>query len=206
MNFFVQNGHVCNVSVGKLLGNRDVIGARGKCNFHSGGTEMLRQTLITLTAVAALGIGSTAMAAHGGGVGGHGGGGGGGHWGGGGGGFGGGGAFAGARSFGGGGYAGGGWRGGSAGPMMMRGSMGPVTRGPITTAAVRGPVQGWNGPRNNLAMGMRDHRFHDHFHNRFRNRNFFAFGFGGPFYDYAYDSCWIYYGWQWVNVCGGYGY
>jgi hypothetical protein len=35
----------------------------GKRNFHSGGTEMLRKTLITLTAVAALGIGSTAMAA-----------------------------------------------------------------------------------------------------------------------------------------------
>jgi hypothetical protein len=54
----------------------------GKRNFHSGGTEMLRKTLITLTAVAALGIGSTAMAAHGGsggggGGGGHGGGGGG---------------------------------------------------------------------------------------------------------------------------------
>jgi hypothetical protein len=180
----------------------------GKRNSHSGGTEMLRQTLITLTAVAALGIGSTAVAAHSGGGGGGGHGGGGGGWGGGGhgGGFGGGGGFAGARSFGGGGsFAGGGWRGGNAGPMMMRGgSVGPVTRGTMTAAPVRGPVQGWNGPRNNFAM--RDHHFHDHFHNRFRNRNFFAFGFGGPFYDYAYDSCWIYYGWQWVNVCGGYGY
>jgi hypothetical protein len=86
-----------------------------------------------------------------------------------------------------------------------------VTRGgPMTTAPVRGPVQGWNGTRNNLAWGMRDHHFHDHFHNRFRNRNFFAFGFGGPIYDYAYDSCWTqvptYYGWQWVNVCSDYGY
>jgi hypothetical protein len=187
----------------------------GKRNFHSGGTEMLRKTLITLTAVAALGVGSTAMAAHGGGGGGgggHGGGGGGGFGGGGhGGGFGGGGGFAGARGFGGGGgFAGGGWHGGNAGPMMMRGgSVGPVTRGgPMTTAPVRGPVQGWNGPRNNLAWGMRGH--HDHFHNRFRNRNFFAFGFGGPYYDYAYDSCWTqvqtYYGWQWVNVCSDYGY
>jgi hypothetical protein len=93
--------------------------------------------------------------------------------------------------------------------MMMRGgSVGPVTRGgPMTTAPVRGPVQGWNGPRNNFA-GMRDH--HGHFHNRFHNRNFFAFGFGGPYYDYAYDSCWTqvqtYYGWQWVNVCSDYGY
>ena len=38
-----------------------------------------------------------------------------------------------------------------------------------------------------------------------------AFGFGGgPYYDYAYNSCWTqvrtYYGWQWVNVCGDYGY
>jgi hypothetical protein len=102
---------------------------------------------------------------------------------------------------GGGGYAGGGWHGGSTGPMMMRGSVGPVTRGSLmTTAPVRGPVQGWNGPRNNLAWGMRGH--HDHFHNRFRHRNFFAFGFGG----YGYDSCWAYNGWQWVYVCGGYGY
>jgi hypothetical protein len=170
---------------------------------------MIRKTLIALTAVAALGIGSTAMAAHGGGGGGggggHGGGGGGGGFGGGGGhggGFGGGGGFAGARGFsGGGGFAGGGWHGGNAGPMMMRGSVGPVTRGgPMTTAPVRGPVQGWNGTRNNLAWGMRGH--HDHFHHRFHNRNFFAFGFGG----YGYDSCWAYNGWQWVYVCGDYGY
>jgi hypothetical protein len=91
--------------------------------------------------------------------------------------------------------------------MVMHGGSGPITRGgPMITAPVRGPVQGWNGPRNNFA-GMRDH--HGHFHNR-HNRNFFAFGFGGPYYDYAYDSCWTqvqtYYGWQWVNVCSDYGY
>jgi hypothetical protein len=82
----------------------------------------------------------------------------------------------------------------------------PMMRG-MTTAPVRGPVQGWNGTRNNLAWGMRGH--HDHFHNRFRNRNFFAFGFGGPFYDYydyGYNSCWSWNGWQWVNVCSAYGY
>jgi hypothetical protein len=80
--------------------------------------------------------------------------------------------------------------------MMMRGgNVGPVTRGPVTTAPVRGPVQSWNG-----AWGMHNH--HDHFHHRFHNRNFFAFGFGGPIY--AYDSCWVqtYYGWQYV--CGDY--
>ena len=96
--------------------------------------------------------------------------------------------------------------------MMMRGgSVGPMTRGgPMTTAPVRGPVQGWNGPKNNLAWGMHDHHdhFHDHFHHRFHNRKFFAFGFGGPIYNYAYDSCWSWvptrYGWQWVYVCGDY--
>jgi hypothetical protein len=69
-------GHVCNASVSKLRGHCGVIRARGKCNFYSGGTEMIRQTLITLTAVAALGVGSAAVAVHGGGGGGHGGGGG----------------------------------------------------------------------------------------------------------------------------------
>jgi hypothetical protein len=52
-----------------------------------------------------------------------------------------------------------------------------------------------------------NNRFH-HFHNRFRNRNFFAFGFGGPIYDYAYGSCWAQvptrFGWQWIYVCGDY--
>jgi hypothetical protein len=48
-----------------------------------------------------------------------------------------------------------------------------------------------------------------HFHNHFHNRNFVAFDFGGPIYDYtSYDSCWAqmptYYGWQWVYVCGDY--
>ena len=47
---------------------------------------------------------------------------------------------------------------------------------------------------------------HDRFHHKFHHNRFFAFGFGGPIYDYAYDSCWTqvrtYYGWQWVNVCG----
>jgi hypothetical protein len=84
----------------------------------------------------------------------------------------------------------------------------------MTTGRVQGwnggrsNLQGWNGGRSNLAWGAHNH-FHDRFHNRFRNNRFFAFGFGGPFYDYAaYDSCWAqvptYYGWQWVNVCGDY--
>ena len=150
---------------------------------------MLRTTLITLTAIAALGVGSAAMAMHGGGGGGgHGGGGGGG-------GFGGGGAAA--------------MHGAGAGPMMMHGgSMGRA--GPMTAAPIAGGrVQGWGG---RTAWGFHD-RFHDHFHDHFHFRHhnrFFAFGFGGPIYDYAYGSCWTrvpsYYGWRWVYICGDYTY
>jgi hypothetical protein len=146
---------------------------------------MLSKTLITLTAITALGAGSVALAAHGGGGGGWGGGGGMMH---------------------GGGRApmmGGG--GGMGGPMMHGGPMtaAPMTRGPMTTGPITGRgVQGWNG---RTAWGG---RFHDHFHHRFHHRNFFAFGFGGPIYDYAYDSCWSWvptrYGWQRVYVCGDY--
>ena len=153
---------------------------------------MLRKTLVALVSVAALGLGSAAMAAHGGGGGGgHGGGGGGGP------GFGGG-------SFGGVGRAGvAAMPGGSAGPMMMHGgNMGQIRGGP-TAAPIAGRVQGWNGPRNNFA-GMHNH----HDHHRFHNRNFLALGFGGPIYDYAYGSCWAQvptrYGWHWVYVCGDY--
>jgi len=84
-----------------------------------------------------------------------------------------------------------------AGPMTGA----PMTRGPMTTGPItRGNVQGWNGQWGN-------NRFH-HFHNRFHNRNFFAFGFGGPIYNYAYGSCWSWVptpsGWQYVYVCGDY--
>lgn len=163
---------------------------------------MLRKAFITLTAVAGLGIASTAMAAMGGG---HGGGGmasGGGMMGGSGLGRGG--------SFGAAGIAA--MPGGGARSMMMHGgNIGPMTRGgPITTAPMAGGrVQNWSG---RTAWGFHDRfhdRFHDHFHHRFHHRNFFAFGFGGPVYDYAY-SCWnqvpTRYGWRWVYVCGDYGY
>jgi len=37
--------------------------------------------------------------------------------------------------------------------------------------------------------------------------SFFAFGFGGLIYDYAYGSCWAQvptrYGWQWAYICRG---
>ena len=148
---------------------------------------MLRKTLGTVTAISAICVGSAAMAAHMGG--------GGGGWG------------------GGGGMMHGGRApmmngGGSMGPTMRAGPMtgapmtgAPMTRSPTTTGPVMGGrVQGWNG---RTAWGG---RFHDHFHNR--HSRFFAFGLGGPIYDYAYDSCWTqvrtYYGFQWVNVCGDY--
>jgi hypothetical protein len=89
-----------------------------------------------------------------------------------------------------------------------------MTTAPMTAGRVQGPitagrVQGLNTGRSSLAWGPHDH-FHNRFHNHFRHNRLFAFGFGGPFYDYAYDSCWAqvptYYGWQWVYVCGDYGY
>jgi hypothetical protein len=140
---------------------------------------MLRKTLMTLIAFAALGIGSTATAMHGsgGGGGGHGWGGGGGH----------------------------GWGGGGAGFTAMHGPM--MHAGPMVTAPMTGShIQGWSSfGRSKTAWG-----FHDRFHHRFHHRNFFAFGFGGPVYDYAYTSCWTQvptrYGWRWVYVCGDYGY
>ena len=168
---------------------------------------MLRKTLITLMAVTALGVGSTAMAMHGGGGGGgHGGGGGGG----------GGGGYAGGGH--GGGYVGGGHgggyvgsggagvaaaRAGAMGPMMMHGTggTGPMMHGSKMVTAPMTGSQGWS--RN--AWGKHDHHFHHRFHKRF-----FAFGFGGPIYDYAYSSCWTQvptrYGWRWVYVCGDYPY
>jgi len=82
--------------------------------------------------------------------------------------------------------------------MMHGGNMGQIRGGPMTA----GRVQGWNGPRN-FAWGMHNH----HDHHRFHNRNFFAFGFGGPIYDYA-GSCWSWVptrsGWQYSYVCGDY--
>ena len=144
---------------------------------------MLHKTLFTLATLAALGIGSTAIARQGGmgstmqgsnmGV----------------------------------------MQGGGTGRMgpMTQGSMtqGSMTQGSMTQGsrigtapAANGPIQGWGGrtfSRNNFAL-----RFHDHFHHRFHHRHLFAFGAIGP----LYDSCWrlvrTYYGWQRVYVCGDY--
>jgi hypothetical protein len=82
--------------------------------------------------------------------------------------------------------------------MMMRAA--PMVTAPMVGRRMVGPMTG----ERVQAWGWHDH----HFHNRFRNRNFVAFGFGGPIYDYAYDSCWSWvptrHGLQWVNVCGDY--
>lgn len=143
---------------------------------------MLRKMLIALMAVVALGVGSTAMARGGGGS--HGG------------------SFAGGH---GGSFGASGGHGSSFGGGAMRGA--GVVRAPM----VSGRVQGFSGRtfnRNSFAIngGFRDHRHHHRFH----NRNFFAFGFAGPYFDdYGYD-CWrlvhTYYGWRRVYVCGDYSY
>jgi hypothetical protein len=149
---------------------------------------MLRKTLITLTAAALLGAGSTAMAArgggHGGGFGGHGGG------------FGGhGGGFAAVH--------GGGHMGHMGGPMMG------------------GRVGGWGGrvgtfggrpfARSAFVHNRFNHfnRFHhfsrfNHFNrfNRFGRNAFIGVGFAGPWFDYGYDSCWVWTPWGWRYTCG----
>jgi len=143
---------------------------------------MLRKTLITLTAVAVMGLGSAAMAHSGGGGGGGGGGRGGGGW-------------------GGGGRGGGGW-----GHAMVHG--GPMLASPMVRVQGWGNFDrnhfAWSSHNH-----FQDH-FHERFRHRFHNR-FFAFGFPGPYlYDYAYNSCWTrvptYYGWKWVYACGDYTY
>jgi hypothetical protein len=146
---------------------------------------MLRKTLIALSAAAALGVTSGAMAA---GHGGHGSSG----------------AMQGhsggmqgrsAQSF-----------GGTIGQSQVR-PMSPSqmqTTGPRTSSTL--------GPRTSSTLGPRTSsnnwgRHHHHRHDRF----FFGAGFAGPYYDdYGYDSCWrivpTYGGWQRVWVCGDYPY
>jgi hypothetical protein len=153
---------------------------------------MLRKTLIALSAAAALGVSSGAMAASHGGHGASSG-------------------SSGAMQ----GHSGGGMQGpgtfskgsaqsfgGTMGPSQVR-PMGPSQVRPMGSSQVRptGPSgQAWNG-------GQWGHHRHHHRHDRF----FFGVGFAGPYYDYGYDSCWrivptYYGGWQRVWVCGDYPY
>jgi hypothetical protein len=127
---------------------------------------MLRKTLIALTAVVALGMGSTAMARGGGG---HGGG------------------F-------GGGYGGGGWGGGH-GMAAMHGGWGGG-RGMASMHGLGGrsmamvPMRGDWGRRSFARNAFVHNRFH-----RFHRRNAFFFGaaFAGP---YDSCLVWTYWGWR----------
>jgi hypothetical protein len=127
---------------------------------------MLRKTLIALTAVAALGMGSTAMARGGGG---HGGGFGGGH-------------------------GGGGWGGGH-GMAAMHGAWGGG-RGMASMHGLGGrsmamvPMRGDRGRRSFARNAFVHNRFH-----RFHRRNAFFFGadFVGP---YDSCLVWTYWGWR----------
>jgi hypothetical protein len=146
---------------------------------------MLRKILIATTAIAAMCVGSAALAMHGGSGGGH----------------------VGSLGGGGGGWHGGGGmaavHGGGVGPMMMHGGAG-IGRA-VTAPMVNGRDRGWNGnnvSRNSFAWARSHNHFHDHFH----HHRSFAYGFGGPYYDSGYDSCWTYDGPQWVYVCGDYPY
>ncbi len=147
---------------------------------------MLRKTLIALSAAAALGVSSGAMAAsHGG----HG-------------------ASSGSSmsvapsSPGGSGSGPGPGTFSKGSAQSFGGTTGPSQLQPKGPSQVRptGPSgQAWNG-------GQWGHHRHHHRHDRF----FFGVGFAGPYYDYGYDSCWrivpTYGGWQRVWVCGDYPY
>ena len=130
---------------------------------------MLRKTLIALIAVAALGVGSAAMARGGGG-------GGGGH----GGGF-------------GGGHAGGGW--GGHGMAAMHG--GWSGRGMAPMRGGWGGRAGAFSGRHFVGRPFARHAFfHNRLHRR--NAFFFGAGFAGPWYGYDSCWVWTYSGWQYV--------
>lgn len=139
---------------------------------------MLRKTLITMTAIAALGVGSPAMAAHGGG------------------------GFGGGRA----GGFGGSHLGGFAGPGIAAAHGGGSAFAHAAAPMVSGRVHGWTGNtvgRSDFAGG----RGRDHFHRRF-GHGFGGpyYDFGGSYDDSAYGSCWTYDGVQWVYACGDYQY
>jgi hypothetical protein len=104
----------------------------------------------------------------------------------------------------GGGFSGGAFHGSGFGSGAMRG--GGMVRAPMANGRVHGAVSGRTFNRNNFAFN----RGFRHF--RFRNRNFVAFGFAGPYFaDYGYyDDCWrpvrTYYGWRSAYVCGDQSY
>jgi hypothetical protein len=145
---------------------------------------MVRKALIALIAVAALGVSSSAMAA----------------------------------------------RGGVHGPGAMGVHSMPAGRGvaPVSSAWGGHRVGTWGGHRVGTWGGHRvgtwgghrvgtwgGHRvgtwggrpfarsafFHHRFHHRFGGA-FFGVGFAGPWFDYGYDSCWVWTPWGLRYVCG----
>lgn len=151
---------------------------------------MLRKTLIALSAAAALGVTSGAMAA---GHGGHGSSG----------------AVQGhsggmqgrsAQSF-----------GGTMGQSQVR-PMGPSQVRPMGQSQVRPMGQSQVRPTGPNAQAWNSSQWGHHRHHHRHDRFFFGAGFAGPYYDdYGYDSCWrivpdYYGGWQRVWVCGDYPY
>ncbi len=145
---------------------------------------MLRKTLIALSAAAALGVSSSAMAGHGHGASGVS-------------------MPSGARGPSGPGPV------GTTGPGHVQ-TMGPgrvQTMGPNRVQTMGPNRLQAMGPSGNWQTGTWS-RHHHHHH---RNAFFFGVGFAGPYYDYGYyDSCWrlvpTYGGWQRVWVCGDYPY
>jgi hypothetical protein len=94
---------------------------------------------------------------------------------------------------------GGGWHGMAGSPHFA--AIGP---GPRFSGVAGGPR--FVGTPHFSHFAFRDS---DGFHRHFFHHRRFAF-FGGPYYDYGYDSCyrrvWTAYGPQWVNACyGDYG-
>ncbi len=143
---------------------------------------MLRKTLIALSAAAALGVSSGAMAAsHGG----HG-------------------ASSGssmsvAPSSSG------------SGPGPGRSGIGPSAPGPVTPMSPSQLQPKGPGSVTSQVRPMGPSNWHGRHHHR-HDRFFFGAGFAGPYYDdYGYDSCWrivptYYGGWRRVWVCGDYPY
>jgi hypothetical protein len=101
----------------------------------------------------------------------------------------------------------------NAAPNVSSGPSGPSNSGANNPGTARNFAP-QNGPNFNPPSAVYGNRYawheHDHDFDRHRHRRFFGFGgiyaFGGPWYDYDYDSCyqwrrvWTPYGWRWRDV------
>jgi hypothetical protein len=82
-----------------------------------------------------------------------------------------------------------------------------MVKGPMASTMVNHPLTSTGNWKTGKNWANWDHRHHHHHRNAF----FFGVGFAGPYYDYGYDSCWrivptYWGGWQRVWVCGDYPY